>query len=61
MPPGVLADALERERAVGEDDSGLGAVDVAGAVEQGVEELFRTERPGLPGCTVVTYRPGALG
>lgn len=30
----MLADALERERAIGEHDSGLGAVDVAGAGEQ---------------------------
>lgn len=44
MPPGVLADPLEQERTIGEDDRGLRAFEVAGAVEQGVEELLRTNR-----------------
>src|ERR1039458_6748666 len=56
--PSVLADALERERAIGEHDSGLGAVDVAGAVEQRVQQLFGTRRPGLQGGDV---QAGGLG
>ena len=47
IPPGVLADALERERPVGEHDGGLGALDLAGTVEQGVQQLLGTERSGL--------------
>jgi hypothetical protein len=54
----VLADSRERERAVGEDDGGLGALDLAGAIEQGIEELFGTERSGLKGADV---QAGGLG
>ena len=43
----MLADALERQRTVDEHDSGLHPLDVAGAIEQGIQQLFRTERPGL--------------